>query len=173
MGEKFDKLEYAEMLKVGRHDDAIAYVDKFRGKDPDDPTLKLRAARARGGKGEAIMMACDQAGVVPSPEQIDTMCALFEEAIALLGPGRGAYALSERPRQGGRLSRRCQAAGLQTQDDGPARRHDQEGHLTGPDTADGPNGVMLLYYHSPLWTASPESETYQKEFYEFQRYHQP
>ena len=83
MGEKFDKLEYAEMLKAGRHDDAIAYVDKFRGKDPDDPTLKLRAARARGGKGEAIMMACDQAGVVPSSEQIDTMCALFEEAIAL------------------------------------------------------------------------------------------
>ena len=83
MEQEFDKLEYAEMLKAGRQDDAIAYVDKFRAKDPDDPTLKLRAARARGGKGEAIMMACDQAGVAPSPEQIDTMCALFEEAIAL------------------------------------------------------------------------------------------
>ena len=83
MGKEFDKLEYAELLKAGRQDDAIAYVDEFRKQDPDDPTLKLRAARARGGKGEAIMMACDQAGVVPSPEQIDTMCALFEEAIAL------------------------------------------------------------------------------------------
>jgi hypothetical protein len=83
MGKEFDKLEYAEMFKAGRQDDAIAYVDKFREKDPDDPTLKLRAARARGGKGEAIMMACDQAGVPPSPEQIDTMCALFKEAIAL------------------------------------------------------------------------------------------
>ncbi len=59
MGEEFDKLEYAEMLKAGRQDDAIAYVDGFREKDPDDPTLKLRAARARGGKGEAIMTACE------------------------------------------------------------------------------------------------------------------
>ena len=83
MGEKFDKLEYAELLKAGRQDDAIAYVDKFREQDPDDPTLKLRAARARGGKGEAIMMACDQAGVAPTPEQIDTMCALFKEGITL------------------------------------------------------------------------------------------
>ncbi len=83
MGEEFDKLEYAEMLKAGRQDDAIAYVDKFREKNPDDPTLKLRAARARGGKGEAIMMACDQAGEVPSQAQIDTMCALFKEAIEL------------------------------------------------------------------------------------------
>ena len=83
MGKEFDKLEYAELLKAGRQDDAIAYVDKFREQDPDDPNLKLRAARARGGKGEAIMMACDQAGVAPSPEQIDTMCALFREAIDL------------------------------------------------------------------------------------------
>ena len=83
MGKEFDKVEYAEMLKAGRQDDAIAYVDKFREKDPDDPTLKLRAARARGGKGEAIMTACDQAGVAPSPEQIDTMCALFRDAIEL------------------------------------------------------------------------------------------
>lgn len=83
MGKEFNKLEYAELLKAGRQDDAIAYVDKFREKDPDDPTLKLRAARARGGKGEAIMMACDQAGMAPSQEQIDTMCALFREAIAL------------------------------------------------------------------------------------------
>ena len=83
MGEEFDKHEYAEMLKAGKQDDAIAYVDKFRAKDPDDPNLKLRAARARGGKGEAIMTACDQAGMAPSPAQIDTMCALFEEAIEL------------------------------------------------------------------------------------------
>ena len=83
MGEAFDKLEYAEMLKAGRHDDAIAYVDEFREQDPDDPNLKLRAARARGGKGEAILTACDQTGDAPSPKQIDTMCALFEEAIAL------------------------------------------------------------------------------------------
>ncbi len=83
MGEEFDKNEYVEMLKAGRQDDAIAYVDRFREKDLDNPDLKLRAARARGGKGEAIMTACDQAGIAPSPEQIDTMCALFEEAIAL------------------------------------------------------------------------------------------
>lgn len=83
MGKEFDRLEYAELLKVHRHDDAIAYVDRFREHDPDDPTLKLRAARARGGKGESIMMACDQAGVTPSPEQIDAMCDLFKEAIAL------------------------------------------------------------------------------------------
>jgi hypothetical protein len=83
MGEEFDKLEYAEMLKAGRQDDAIAYVDRFREQDPDDPNLKLRAARARGGKGEAIMAACDQAGVAPTQEQIDAMCALFGEAIQL------------------------------------------------------------------------------------------
>ena len=83
MAKKFDRLEYAELLKAERLDDAIAYVDRFRRKDPDDPTLKLRAARARGGKGEAIMAACDEAGVVPSPEQVDTMCDLFKEAIAL------------------------------------------------------------------------------------------
>jgi tetratricopeptide (TPR) repeat protein len=83
MGEEFDKLEYAELLKAGRQDDAIAYVDKFREKNPDDPTLKLRAARARGGKGEAIMAACDRAGVAPSQEQIDTMCTLFEAAVKL------------------------------------------------------------------------------------------
>ena len=58
MGREFDKQEYAEMLKAGRQDDAIAYVDQFREKDPDDPDLKLRAARALGGKGEAIMLAC-------------------------------------------------------------------------------------------------------------------
>jgi tetratricopeptide (TPR) repeat protein len=83
MGKEFEKLELAELLKAERHDDAIAYVDKFRENDPDDPTLKLRAARARGGKGEAIMAACDKAGVIPSPEQIGTMCALFKEAIDL------------------------------------------------------------------------------------------
>jgi tetratricopeptide (TPR) repeat protein len=83
MGEEFDKLEYAEMLKAGRQDDAIAYVDRFLKQAPDDPTLKLRAARARGGKGEAIMAACDQAGAAPSQAQIDTMYALFNEAIAL------------------------------------------------------------------------------------------
>jgi len=47
------------------------------------PTLKLRAARVRGGKGEAIMTSCDRAGVAPTREQIDTMCALFKEAIDL------------------------------------------------------------------------------------------
>ena len=83
MGKEFDRLEYAELLKARRHDDAIAYVDRFRKNAPDDPTLKLRAARARGGKGEAIMMACDQAGVAPSQEQIDNMCALFKAAIDL------------------------------------------------------------------------------------------
>ena len=83
MGEEFDKLELAELLKVARHDDAIAYVDKFLKKDPDDPILKLRAARVRGGKGEAIMTSCDRAGVAPTREQIDTMCALFKEAIDL------------------------------------------------------------------------------------------
>jgi hypothetical protein len=80
---EFDRLTYAELLKAERHDDAIAYVDRFRKHDPDDPTLKLRAARARGGKGEAILTACDRAGVAPSPAQIDAMCALFEEAVAL------------------------------------------------------------------------------------------
>jgi len=83
MAKEFDRLEYAELLKAQRHDDAIAYVDRFRKKDPDNPTLKLRAARARGGKGEDILMTCDRAGVVPSSEQIDTMCGLFKEAIAL------------------------------------------------------------------------------------------
>lgn len=83
MGKEFDRLEYAELLKAERLDDAIAYVNGFRRKDPDDPTLKLRAARALGGKGEAIMTACDQAGLVPSQEQVDTMCDLFKEAIAL------------------------------------------------------------------------------------------
>lgn len=83
MGEAFDKLEYAEMLKAGRQDEAIAYVDRFLKNDPDDPNLKLRAARARGGKGEALMAACDQAGVSPTQEQIDAMCALFNEAIEL------------------------------------------------------------------------------------------
>ena len=28
-------------------------------------------------------MSCDRAGIIPSPEQIDTMCGLFQEAIAL------------------------------------------------------------------------------------------
>ena len=83
MGKEFDRLEYAELLKAQRHDDAIAYVDRFLKHDPDNPTLKLRAARARGGKGEDILMSCDRAGVMPSPEQIDTMCGLFQEAIAL------------------------------------------------------------------------------------------
>ena len=83
MGKKFDRLKYAELLKAQRHDDAIAYVDRFRKHDPDDPTLKLRAARARGGKGEDILTTCDRAGVKPSPEQLDTMSALFKEAIAL------------------------------------------------------------------------------------------
>jgi len=83
MGKKFDRLKYAELLTAQRHDDAIAYVDRFRKHDPDDPTLKLRAARARGGKGEDILMTCDRAGVKPSPEQLDTMSALFKEAIAL------------------------------------------------------------------------------------------
>ena len=83
MAKKFDRLEYAELLKAERLDDAIAYVDRFRRRDPDDPTLKLRAARARGGKGEAIMAACDEAGVVPSQGQVDTMCDLFKEAITL------------------------------------------------------------------------------------------
>ena len=83
MAKEFDRLEYAELLKAERHDDAIAYVDRFRKNDPDDPTLKLRAARARGSKGEAIMLACDQDGVSPSQAQIDTMCGLFREAIAL------------------------------------------------------------------------------------------
>ena len=36
-----------------------------------------------GGKGEAIMTSCDRAGVAPTREQIDTMCALFKEAIDL------------------------------------------------------------------------------------------
>ena len=66
-----------------RHDDAIAYVDQIRQNDPDDPTLKRRAALARGGKGEFIMAACDREGVEPLPEQLATMCALFEAAIAL------------------------------------------------------------------------------------------
>ncbi len=83
MAEEFDRLKYAELLKAERHDDAIAYVDRIRQNDPDDPTLKRRAALARGGKGEFIMAACDQAGTMPSQKQIDTMCALFEEAIAL------------------------------------------------------------------------------------------
>jgi tetratricopeptide (TPR) repeat protein len=83
MAKEFDRLEYAELLKAARHDDAIAYVDRYRKKDPDNPTLKLRAARARGGKGEAIMTACDQKGIEPTEAQIDTMCALFREAIAL------------------------------------------------------------------------------------------
>jgi len=83
MGKEFDRLKYAELLKAQRHDDAIAYVDRFRKRDPDNPTLKLRAARARGGKGEDILMACDRAGVMPSPEQLDTMSDLFKEAIAL------------------------------------------------------------------------------------------
>jgi len=83
MGKEFDRLKYAELLKAERRDDAIAYVDRFRKYDPDDPTLKRRAALARGGKGEDMLMSCDRAGVRPSPEQIDTMCALFEEAIAL------------------------------------------------------------------------------------------
>jgi tetratricopeptide (TPR) repeat protein len=83
MGKEFDRLAYAELLKAERHDDAIAYVDRFRKRDPDNPTLKLRAARARGGKGEFILMTCDRAGVGPSQAQIDTMCDLFKEAIAL------------------------------------------------------------------------------------------
>jgi hypothetical protein len=86
MGRKkkeFDRHKYAEILTAERYDDAIAYVDGFRKNDPDDPTLKLRAARARGAKGEAIMAACDRAGIAPTPEQIDTMNALFKEAIAL------------------------------------------------------------------------------------------
>ena len=46
MGKEFDRLHYAELLKAQRLDDAIAYVEGFRKKDPDDPTLKLRSARA-------------------------------------------------------------------------------------------------------------------------------
>jgi tetratricopeptide (TPR) repeat protein len=83
MGKKFDRLKYAELLKAQRLDDAIAYVDRFRKRDPDDPTLKRRAALARGGKGEDILMSCNRAGTLPSAEQIDTMCDLFKEAIAL------------------------------------------------------------------------------------------
>lgn len=83
MGKEFDRLKYAELLKDQRHDDAIAYLDRLRAHDPDDPALKLRAARARGGKGEYILMSCDQAGVAPSQEQIGAMCVLFKEAIAL------------------------------------------------------------------------------------------
>jgi tetratricopeptide (TPR) repeat protein len=83
MAADFDLLQYAELLKAERHDEAIAYVDRVRQNDPDDPTLKRRAALARGGKGEFIMTACDREGVGPSQEQIDTMCTLFEEAIAL------------------------------------------------------------------------------------------
>ena len=83
MAKKLDRLKYAEMLKAERHDDAIAYVDRFRKKNPDDPTLKRRAALARGGKGEFILQSCDRAGKVPTQEQIDAMCALFKEAILL------------------------------------------------------------------------------------------
>jgi len=83
MADEFDRLKYAELLKAERHDDAIAYVDRLRKSDPDDPTLKRRAALARGGKGEFIMMACDREGVPPSQDQIDTMCALFKEAVSL------------------------------------------------------------------------------------------
>ena len=83
MGIEFDRLKYAELLKAQRHDDAIAYVDRFREHDPDDPTLKRRAALARGGKGETILMACDRSGTLPSQEQINVMRDLFKEAIAL------------------------------------------------------------------------------------------
>jgi hypothetical protein len=83
MAKKFDRLKYAELLKAERHDDAIAYVDRFRKKAPDDSTLKRRAALARGGKGEFILQRCDRSGQPPTSEQIDTMCALFKEAIAL------------------------------------------------------------------------------------------
>jgi len=83
MGKEFDRLHYAELLKAQRLDDAIAYVDRFREKDLDDPSLKRRAALARGGKGELILTACDRSGEIPSKEQIDTMCDLFKEAIAL------------------------------------------------------------------------------------------
>ena len=83
MPKKFDRLKYAELLKAERHDDAVAYVDRFRKKAPDDPSLKRRAALARGGKGEFILKGCDLAGKVPTQEQIDTMCALFKEAVAL------------------------------------------------------------------------------------------
>ena len=57
---ELDRLHYAELLKAERHDEAIAYVDRFRRNDPDDPTLKRRAALARGGKGEYILAACDR-----------------------------------------------------------------------------------------------------------------
>jgi hypothetical protein len=80
---EFDRLHYAELLKAERHDDAIAYVDRFRKKDTDDPSLKRRAALARGGKGEFILAACDRAGVAPSTEEIGAMLVLFREAIAL------------------------------------------------------------------------------------------
>lgn len=83
MGKEIDRLKYAEMIKAERHDDAIAYVDRFRKHDPDNPTLKRRAALARGGKGEFILTACDRVGERPSQEQIDTMLDLFKEAIAL------------------------------------------------------------------------------------------
>jgi hypothetical protein len=73
MAKELDRLKYAELLKAERHDDAIAYVDRFLKRKPDNPTLKRRAALARGGKGEFMLRACDETGGVPSPAQIDAM----------------------------------------------------------------------------------------------------
>lgn len=79
----FDPIEYMAFIDAKSHDEAIAYVDRFRLADPDDPKLRRFAALARGGKGEHILGSSEQIGVVPSPERLEQMIEIFNEAIAI------------------------------------------------------------------------------------------
>lgn len=83
MDEPFDRFHFGGLIQTKRHDEAIAYVDRFRGNDPTNPELKRFAALARGGKGEHILESSDRLGVAPSLERLEEMIGIFEEAIEI------------------------------------------------------------------------------------------
>ena len=81
MSETFDLVHYGELMGAKMHDDAIAYVDRFRAEDPNDPDLRRYAALARGAKGEHAMESFDRMEIRPSPQRIEDTVRLFQEAI--------------------------------------------------------------------------------------------
>ena len=80
MPEFFDPMQVDRLMKERRYDEAIAYADRFRELDPDDPRPPRFAALARGGKGEHVLASFDQMGVLPTPDRLDALVALFHEA---------------------------------------------------------------------------------------------
>ena len=80
MPEFFDPMQVDRLMRERRYDEAIAYADRFRALEPDDPDPRRFAALARGGKGEHVLASFDQMGVPPSQDRLDELVGLFHEA---------------------------------------------------------------------------------------------